>query len=120
MDKLEDFANRAGAYWWRQARAIWGDRVGEYPPIIINNRLTSTAGRAFLEEGKIDLSRYLMERNMLTFRDEIIPHEIAHIIAWRIYRDKGHGRHWKHVAFALYGKNDTYHSMVTKYQAQKA
>jgi len=85
----------------------------------MNARLTATGGRAFLQDGKIDLSCYLMTNNMDNYKTEIIPHELCHIIAWRLYGDKGHGKGWKYVMQEMSVNGKRYHNMTTKSQAER-
>jgi SprT protein len=63
----------------------------------MNGRLTSTAGRAFLQEGRLEFSKTLYTQNVEAFLNDTVPHELAHIVAFRVFGDKGHGVHWKHV-----------------------
>jgi len=67
------------------------------PTIIINNRLKTTAGRCDFAKRVIDLSPLLFNENISEFKSVIIPHEIAHQIAWDIHGDSGHGEYWKSV-----------------------
>ena len=62
-----------------------------------NNRLTSTAGRAFYETGRIELSKKLYEQNVEAFFADTIPHEFCHLVAYRAFNECGHGPMWKHV-----------------------
>ncbi len=114
------FVEMVAKEYWIKARKIWGDRIGAMPKLEMNARLTSTGGRAFLEAGKCDFSCYLLGNNTEYFKKNTIPHELAHIVAYRLYGDKGHGQDWKNVAFMLYGDNNRCHTMQTKYRAEKA
>ena len=67
------------------------------PTIIINNRLKTTAGRCDFNKRVIDLSPLLFNENISEFKKTIIPHEIAHQVAWDIHGDSGHGIGWKSV-----------------------
>lgn len=73
-------------------------------PVVFNNRLTSTAGKAYYDSYthsgiKIELSTQLLEVNGQEFIDHTPGHEAAHIIALEIYRREGrdHGYAWKHI-----------------------
>jgi predicted SprT family Zn-dependent metalloprotease len=90
------------------------------PQFAMNNRLTSTAGRAWLEKNSLDFSVYLMQRNLETFKTETIPHELAHQIAFALYLDRGHGWMWKSVMVRLGCTPDRCHEMETKSQAKRA
>ena len=56
-----------------------------------------------------------MEQNPAMMLSETVPHELAHIITDRLYgkTKQVHGKEWKSIALALYGKNDTYHGFTT-------
>lgn len=118
-EKLQRFAEYHNKKWWIEARKIFGDSIGVMPAVKMNARLTSTAGRAFIEDGYSDFSCYLMEKNAEHFAKDTIPHELSHHIAYRLYGDKGHGKAWKMVALKLYGQNNTYHTMETLNQAKR-
>ena len=122
IESLQELANITAKVFWLDASSSFKKHnydIGIIPNIIMNNRLTSTAGRAFIERGYIDLSVFLMERNVEGFLDDTIPHELCHIIAWRLFNDKGHGKAWKNTVLFL-GKDPTRcHSYITKSQAIK-
>jgi SprT protein len=111
LDKLHNWAVFHGVIFWRKAQAFYGIRIGAMPKVIMNSRLTSTGGRTFLEEYKIDLSCFLMERNSETFKNVIIPHELCHLIAYKLYGDKGHGKPWKKVMVEMGLEPNPYHNM---------
>lgn len=107
--------------WWNHARNIFGAAaIGEMPKIVMNNRLTSTAGRAWLKHDKIDLSVYLMTHNEETFYRETIPHELCHHIAWRLYGDFGHRAGWKRTMVKMGLNPERCHNMITLNQRKKA
>lgn len=60
-----------------------------------NNRLTSTAGRAYFDEHKIMLSTklYLVASQMQ--RDLVSAHEAAHLVAYYQSLEKSHGPYFK-------------------------
>lgn len=107
-------------HWWKNALEKFAEfDIGARPAVKLNKRLTATAGRAFLDHDYMDLSVYLFERNIKDFCEDTIPHELAHFIAWRVYKDKGHGKAWKWVAHTLYGNPQRCHNYETKFEAQK-
>lgn len=61
-----------------------------------NDRLTTTAGRAFLRNGRIELNPALLARapDQLPV---VLVHEAAHIAAFRLFGANipAHGRHWR-------------------------
>ena len=61
----------------------------------------STAGRAWLGQWRIQLNEQLCKENMEDFMNDTIPHEVAHLIAYKVFGDDGHGDGWKSVMRAL-------------------
>ena len=61
-----------------------------------NERLTTTAGRAFVKKGHIELNPTLLAR-ALDQVDVVLVHEAAHIAAFRLFGGNipHHGRHWR-------------------------
>ncbi len=128
--KMQKTAQGIAATWWEKAFGIWGAKIGTMPKIEMNSRLTSCGGRAFMLTArnaishpdmieKADFSCYLMERNPYTYRHEVIPHELAHFIALRVYGEENHGHGWKYVMQELGVPVERCHSMQTKSRAEK-
>ena len=64
--------------------------------VVWNDRLTTTAGRAFLRAGRIELNPVLLAKAS----DQVpmvLTHETAHIAAFRLFGANipAHGRHWR-------------------------
>jgi predicted SprT family Zn-dependent metalloprotease len=64
--------------------------------VLWNDRLTTTAGRAFLRAGSIELNPHLLGKAP----DQVpmvLTHETAHIAAFRLFGPNipAHGRHWR-------------------------
>lgn len=75
---------------------LW--RVPPGPPVRVtwNSRLTTTAGRAFPTEHRVELNPQLLT----THPDQVEPilvHETAHVAAHRLFGPgvAAHGRHWR-------------------------
>jgi SprT protein len=86
------------------ARTIYG-RTFDFH-VVMNGRLTTTAGRAFLESGKLEFSPSLYAANQEDFIADTVVHEFAHLVAYQLAGDKGHGQAWKQVMIA-FGVNPT-------------
>jgi predicted SprT family Zn-dependent metalloprotease len=112
---LQKFADEWADFWWKVAQEKFKHRynksIGTIPTIIINTRLTSTAGYAFYCGTKIDLSAKLMSENYQYFAHDTIPHELAHIIADKIFGSKGHDDAWKKTCVIMGFKTTRCHSM---------
>lgn len=64
----------------------------------INFRLRgASAGRAYMTLNKIQYQPKLLEQNSEDFIARTVPHEVAHVVAYHVYEDAGHGEGWKHV-----------------------
>lgn len=85
----------------------------------MNNRLTSTAGRAFLTERRMDFSTSLFEQNREKFVEDTVGHEFAHIVAYEIYGDKGHGIGWKAVMQDMGIESQRCHTYATQKRTSK-
>lgn len=67
-------------------------------PIINYKQRGTTAGSAYLKEWEIRLNAVLLLENGENFIDEVIPHELAHLLVYRVYGRQGiapHGSEWK-------------------------
>lgn len=86
--------NRAHKKAWADLVSAYGPGVGALPAAKWNKRLTSTAGRAFVEKGVIELSPKIFQVYPEGYILDIIPHELAHVAAFRFFQDDGHGKGW--------------------------
>ncbi len=84
---------------WDKLRAEYPNIQTRYPAIIINKRLKTTGGRAFTWQTPqyIDLSHELLLEHGEAFINWVIPHELAHLAAYTVFGDNGHGTGWKSV-----------------------
>lgn len=74
----------------------------------------TTGGLAYLLRNRISLNAGLFNRNKDEFYDNVIPHEIAHLIAYMLYKDKGHGEAWRSTMQKLGYSPSRCHSMDVK------
>lgn len=86
---------------WEKLRYAFGNSVGECPAVEWSNRMTATAGVAYVEKGFIRLASKVFWKYPEGFILEIVPHELAHIAAWRRFEDDGHGKGWKNCMESL-------------------
>jgi predicted SprT family Zn-dependent metalloprotease len=110
------------ATFWEFARKAYAKHnvdIGEMPEIVMNPRLTATAGRAWTDCNKVDLSCYLYEQNKQHFLYDTIPHELCHIIATKIHGSKGHDKAWYATVKFLNVKTSRCHDLKTMAQAKK-
>lgn len=103
------------------ARIRWVKFLKQYPtiqratPVVtLNNRLKTTAGRAFIEDvpQRIDLSTDLFTQYTDQMIHDTIPHELAHLVAYTIHGDKGHGKGWYSVLAKMGIATTRLHNMV--------
>ena len=66
--------------------------IGPAPTLVINSRLRTSAGRCFYETGVIDFNPKIDQEFLLT---DTLPHELGHLIAYRLYKDHGHSDDWR-------------------------
>lgn len=57
----------------------------------------TTAGQAHLSKNLIKVNEGLFIRNKEDFFRGTLPHEVAHLAAYRAFNDRGHGSGWKRV-----------------------
>ncbi len=111
-----------GKYWWAKYRGIY--TLNKPMPVFkMNKRLKTTAGRNFWELRVIDLSVELFSQHPEYFRDDTIPHELAHQVCFDVYGEckQIHGTEWKSVMRAVGLEPSTYHSMTNSiHEARKA
>ena len=91
----------------------WEIEICERPIIKLNNRLTKSAGRAFVEEHFIDLGAkfFINPLNHAYMLNNVIPHEYAHILAYKHFQCHTHGKPWKQLMLAYGIPADVYHNM---------
>ena len=118
---LQKLAETTAHNTWARLQVIYPELVKPCPQILLNNRLKTTAGRAFYWLRKVDLSTQLFTEYPDNFVQDTIPHEICHQAAWDLWEEKGHGQAWKWTMQALgIEPNRLHHMQNTLWEAQKA
>lgn len=83
---------------WQKLRATYGDKVGDVPRVEWSKRMTKTLGTAYYgapdKPDFVRLSAVQFWQMPETYVLEVVPHELAHIAAWRVFEHSGHGRPW--------------------------
>lgn len=75
---------------------------GTFPIPTVNFGLKGVvAGQAIVNTNTLRFNLILAELNQTDFLAQTVPHEVAHLIAWAVYRDGGHGPGWKSIMSAL-------------------
>ncbi|MEC4728764.1 SprT family zinc-dependent metalloprotease [Shewanella sp. D64] len=80
-----------------------------------------SAGTAHLHQNLLRFNATLLAENQDTFFNEVIPHEICHLLAHQMYgRVKPHGREWQALMIRVFKLSpSTTHSMDTQSVAGK-
>lgn len=94
--ELESFVRTRVAYYVSEARRIFPKMVKFPDPTVGFFYVGCHAGLAYTDISRITFNVGLLTENKDTF-DQIIGHEVAHIVAFDLYKERGHGAGWKHV-----------------------
>lgn len=81
----------------------WIKLCAEYPQlskiapsfVIKTNMRTDILGQALIEYNHIRLNEKFFKINFSLFLSDIIPHELAHVAAWQLFKCENHGIGWK-------------------------
>ncbi len=87
-----------------------------FPRPEVNFKLRGkSAGTAHLQLNKLRFNPVLLEENLDEFVQQVVPHEICHLLAYQLYgRVKPHGKEWQALMVKLYGLTpSTTHSLNT-------
>lgn len=109
--------NRLVAEQWktRYCRLFTGLYQFKPPKIVLNNRLSRTAGRCWQAENQIDLAGKFLDKFPVEMQNIILPHEIAHQIDFNLFgkseKKCGHGKNWCEIMVKLGLPADKYHTL---------
>lgn len=69
----------------------------DYPePKLVYQQRGTAAGTAWLDSYEIRLNPVLLLENQQAFINEVVPHELAHLLVWKHFgRVAPHGKEWK-------------------------
>lgn len=70
-----------------------------FPKPTVNYQVRGVkAGAAYLQQNEIRLNRTLLLENPHEFLNQVVPHELAHLIVYQVFgRVKPHGEEWQTV-----------------------
>lgn len=73
-------------------------------PSMSFNQRGKVAGSALIKENTIRLNRKLFEHNEDYFLNQVIPHELAHLLVGQIFpfKVKPHGLEWQHIMVSIF------------------
>jgi len=68
------------------------------PEVLINLRGRS-AGVAELQNNRLRFNAVLLKENETAFLAEVVPHEVAHLLAWKLFGRgiRPHGKEWQQI-----------------------
>lgn len=73
------------------------------PPAVRFNQGGRIAGSAWLERWELRFNPVLLADNEAEFMTEIVPHEVAHLVAFACFgKVKPHGREWQHIMQSVF------------------
>lgn len=112
-ERIQSAATAKLIHTWEALRKQYPGVQTRYPRIVYDGRLKVTAGLAELGKNQIRLSKYLMVEYPEKMINIIIPHELAHLVAWSVYGDDSHELGWQSVMQFLGLPAEEFHDMVS-------
>ena len=101
-EDLQTRATRETAYWIERARDITGASARRLPvPAVAFDLRGRSAGQAIFarrsRDCRIRINAALLESHPQEMLAETVPHEVAHVVIYRLYgrRARPHGKEWK-------------------------
>ncbi|MDO6568129.1 SprT family zinc-dependent metalloprotease [Alteromonas sp. 1_MG-2023] len=74
-------------------------------PALTYRRSGKNAGTAFLQQNRINLHPELFKQNENEFIEDVIPHEISHLLTWQLFKKvKPHGVEWQAIMIDVFGR----------------
>ena len=113
LEKLRNLAEWHARQLLLKAQEYFGVEKKPLQKMVFVN-LISDAGQAYSREMIIELNEIMFLRNYRSFINEIIPHEVAHLVAYHItgYYDYFHSsKEWQQVMEYLVGYLITIHNL---------
>ena len=97
---IENLARQKLAELRAKAREFYGVEID---PEISFDLMGMAAGQANYRKNKIRLNRELLEKYKSDFIEQTVPHEYAHLVAYRKFgnRIRPHGKEWRWIMQAL-------------------
>lgn len=102
--ELETMVNTAVAEFVAKANRLWPSLNYTTPAVQYDLR-GRVAGYAYYGKDLVKFNPVLLHENMEDFKVDTIPHELAHLISYKLYgrSGTGHGSNWKYVMQRLSG-----------------
>ena len=118
LNEIQNRCEKTAKKFWNKALGLYPKLAGyKMPSVVINSRLRTTAGYSYSgKENRIEFNPHLYLRHEDIFHLDTIPHELAHNIADRLFKSKGHDEAWHNTFFDLTGYlAERTHSMNVKH-----
>lgn len=113
VPQYDQFARSAVSHWWSVATKRWPQLAGQICPSFGWRVSGSTAGFAYYNRNEIYANPVYLFADSDQIIGQVIPHELAHNIAVKLYGNegRGHGARWKEVMRGLGKDPERCHTM---------